>query len=449
MQVPQSLNKIYPSKMMLGKKEPVFKGEVNQEWFAFRGVEADCVQKAHAADLAFVLRRQESTKRVGWTLFSKNLTTRHLEMSAIGYMPLILNPAHELDTLVTVLERSISVADRLGENYVVLTADQALYCKLIELRWFDERYQDRIILKMGGLHIALNFQKAIGQQMQASGLSEVWTESGVVGEGAASLILNGKSYAKAMRVHKLTYKALWQLLLPAFLAFVENKDPELAKMVSEECKNPEILIDLLTKHHVTSLLREFSRKESEKDVNFSFWWQYLEMISTLLLFTRSLRDGLWEPYLEAIVQMLPYFMRYDHLNYAKSVPVFIADMMTLPEEVHSKFLQGDFVVKRSNDKFNQVDADYAQEWIVGTGKESGGVVGITNEISAVQRWALSFHWRSEVATKTYTMFDLDVRTATHNELNSGRPKRDEKDENSLVSTLKRLTSLQQSLMQQF
>ena len=135
---------------------------------------------------------------------------------------------------------------------------------LLPQRHHSQRYQDRIILKMGGLHIALNFQKAIGQQMQGSGLSEVWTESGVVGEGAASLILNGKSYAKAMRVHKLTYQALWQLLLPAFLAFVENKDPELAKMVSEECKNPEISIDLLTKHHVTSLLREFLKRNPRR-----------------------------------------------------------------------------------------------------------------------------------------------------------------------------------------
>ena len=66
-------------------------------------------------------------------------------------------------------------------------------------------------------------------------------------------------------------------------------------MVSEECKNTETLIELLTKHQVTSLLREFSQKESEKDVTSSFWWQYLEKISTLLLFTRSLRDGLWDP----------------------------------------------------------------------------------------------------------------------------------------------------------
>ncbi len=247
LKIPQSLNKIFPSKIILGKKEPVFKCEVKKEWFAFREGEADCVQRAHAADLAFVLGRHEATKPVGWTLFNKNFTTHDPEMSSIGYMPLILNPAHELETLITVLERSISVADRLGEKYVGLTVDQALYCKLIELRWSKQKYQDRIIFKMGGLHMALNFHKAIGQQMQGSGLSEVWTESGVVGEGAASLILNGKSYAKAMRVHKLTYQALWQLLLPTFLSLLENKDLELAKMVSEECKNPKTLIELLTR----------------------------------------------------------------------------------------------------------------------------------------------------------------------------------------------------------
>ena len=35
------------------------------------------------------------------------------------------------------------------------------------------------------------------------------------------------------------------------------------------------------------------------------------------------------------------------------------------------------------------------------------------------------------------MFNLDVRTATHNKLSSGRQKRDEKDENLLASTLKK------------
>ena len=40
-------------------------------------------------------------------------------------------------------------------------------------------------------------------------------------------------------------------------------------MVSEESKSTDALIELQTKYQVTSLLQEFSQKESEKDVNFS------------------------------------------------------------------------------------------------------------------------------------------------------------------------------------
>jgi len=44
--------------------------------------------------------------------------------------------------------------------------------------------------------------------------------------------------------------------------------------------------------------------------------------------------------------------------------------------------KSNFVVKRSAQKFNQVDPDQAMEWINGTGKKGGGIVGITKTISA-------------------------------------------------------------------
>jgi hypothetical protein len=64
---------------------------------------------------------------------------------------------------------------------------------------------------MGGLHIAMNFQKAIGQHMSGCGIEELWIESGHLAEGPVQLVLQGKRYAKAMRAHKLTYQALWQI----------------------------------------------------------------------------------------------------------------------------------------------------------------------------------------------------------------------------------------------
>jgi hypothetical protein len=45
---------------------------------------------------------------------------------------MILNPAHELGTLNTVLQRCISIADHLGHDYIVLTVDQATRAEVVE-----------------------------------------------------------------------------------------------------------------------------------------------------------------------------------------------------------------------------------------------------------------------------------------------------------------------------
>ena len=56
-------------------------------------------------------------------------------------------------------------------------------------------------------------------------------------------------------------------------------------------------------------------------------------------------------------------MRYDHHNYAKWGVIYLAEMHQLPAQVE-EFKRGNFVVKRSNAKFNQVSPDQAQEWLV-------------------------------------------------------------------------------------
>jgi hypothetical protein len=50
-------------------------------------------------------------------------------------MPIIQAPVHEMDTLNTVVKKCMHVATVLGQQYTVITVDQALYCKLVELKW--------------------------------------------------------------------------------------------------------------------------------------------------------------------------------------------------------------------------------------------------------------------------------------------------------------------------
>lgn len=157
------------------------------------------------------------------------------------------------------------------------------------------------------------------------------------------------------------------------------------------------------------------------------------MVSILLQFTRAQRDGLWDLHLHSFSQMLPYFMRYDHLNYARWGPVYIAEMHQLPEPILSEFQKGNFVVKRSCQKFNQVDPDQAMEWINATGKKAGGIVGITKTASALCRWTLSYNLRSHIALATHAMYNIcPDRKFVNKEATKSRQKRDNKDEMALL-----------------
>ena len=106
------------------------------------------------------------------------------------------------------------------------------------------------------------------------------------------------------------------------------------------------------------------------NVNFKFWWGYIQMVQILLLFTRAHRDGNWELHLYAFQAMLPYFMRYNHTNYARWGTIYISEMHHLPPDVLQEFQSGNFVVKRSSHQFNQVDPDQSQEWLNATGKKN-------------------------------------------------------------------------------
>ena len=55
----------------------------------------------------------------------------------------------------------------------------------MELKWCISEYQNKLFPRLGGLHISMNFLKAIGEHMSGSGLKDVWVESNVLAEGAA------------------------------------------------------------------------------------------------------------------------------------------------------------------------------------------------------------------------------------------------------------------------
>lgn len=108
----------------------------------------------------------------------------------------------------------------------------------------------------------------------------------MLGQGTVELVMAGKAYNKAMRAHKLTLQALWRLLMPSLLSFVAEADEEfhtcLSRMATDD--DPQTITELstfLVQEMVRNLLHDFVESRSD-DVNFSFCWQYLDMVAILL-----------------------------------------------------------------------------------------------------------------------------------------------------------------------
>lgn len=138
------------------------------------------------------------------------------------------------------------------------------------------------------------------------------------------------------------------------------------------------------------------------------------MVEILFSFVCANRDGDWLLHLDSFAAMLPWLTIYDHVNYARWGHVYLADMrlaQTAPE-VYEEFLAGNFVVKRHAGRFNQVPVDHATEWLNIVNivnkvcKLSNGIIGITRNDTARDRFCTTWSERSQISEDTLHLFGL-------------------------------------------
>ena len=91
------------------------------------------------------------------------------------------------------------------------------------------------------------------------------------------------------------------------------------------------------------------------------------MVHILRKFIKAERTGNWELYLQSIYDMLPYFAGSGHNLYSKSTYVYLQAMLSLQNshpEVHSSFLDGLHVVRRSDHEWAGLSMDLAIEQVL-------------------------------------------------------------------------------------
>ena len=95
------------------------------------------------------------------------------------------------------------------------------------------------------------------------------------------------------------------------------------------------------------------------------------------------------------------------------LPIYLADMAALSSKhplVHKEFLDGNHSVSRSNHPFSKVSTNMPLEQSINRdSKSKGGIIGISQNPSAVDGWFLTSHERAAITTTFKEMCSLNDR----------------------------------------
>ena len=87
---------------------------------------------------------------------------------------------------------------------------------------------------------------------------------------------------------------------------------------------------------------------------FRYWALAMKLELYMLVLVRSLRQGSFEMYLDALAELAPWFHAFDHTNYARWVPVHLRDMIELSTkhpEVAAEFNHVNFTIQKPTGYF--------------------------------------------------------------------------------------------------
>lgn len=173
---------------------------------------------------------------------------------------------------------------KAGQAFVVFTADQQLYKVAMDVSWV---YRDLFlkywfIIRLGGMHLLMNFVGCIGKLMANIGLEEILSSA----FGSVKKMLVGKYFPQNVRALRL----LLEEVLGATLENIHSVE-ELTVQLTEIAANS----------HTAKL-----------------WIDgFVGPMLTIFLYIRAEREGEWALHLASVEKMLPYFFAAGHPNYAR------------------------------------------------------------------------------------------------------------------------------------
>ena len=144
-----------------------------------------------------------------WGAFNALLLSTSIPVATVRYLPFIQSSPNELLTVYTALVTLVSVAEKLGQKYIFIAADLAIYSRAQKILWNNPPLlAGKATMIIEGMHLTMAYLASIGKLYGDGGLLSLLTQSDVYAHAICRQILQGKHFARGVRAMKLAQEAM-------------------------------------------------------------------------------------------------------------------------------------------------------------------------------------------------------------------------------------------------
>ena len=347
----------------------------------------------------------------------------------------------------------IKASTKLGLSHTVVTQDEAVYEISYTLRKNNPQEFPGLILRLGGFHLLMNYLGAVGKFMTGTGLKEMLVKGGIILDGTANKILSGRGYYQSINAHMRAHETMVFLWWSAFEDFCLSKQIDIGCFSDLNEKLEHLGLCLRTdKEQAVDSLKQI--QESLQPVEqmmgmfnasrldfktHQFWLKYLEMTENMLLYLHAEREGVWQKHLSVTALLAKIIVAADHTKYTKVIVTYLEEMRNLPDtapEVYDEFNKGNFIVKRSENRFNGIWTDMALECSQNCDAKGrsgqAGLKGITLNAQTQEKWFITLPFAAAVSGALKTMLQLDNSDNMHHEDSTAIHEREKSSRDAMI-----------------
>ena len=326
--------------------------------------------------------------KTSWAAYHADQIQQPAPSDISSLLPLFYEEAKSSAMIAHTMKVVKNAVDFLNPGQIpVVACDQPLYAIAKQLQWQYPNIhgENQVVVMFGGLHIELAFLKVLGDWLEGTGWTNTLVQAEIASQGTSDSFLKAAHITRTRHAHQVTAGSLYILMDRAY------------KLHQRE------------DHTTDPLSFEQWRVKMENAIPmFNFWSITLDLELALMVFLQSLRQGNFNLYKAALTKLAPWFFALDHPNYARWVPVHIRDMASLDKmhpEVAAEFLEGKFVVHKTQHSFSGIPLDQAHEQNNKQVKGDGGAVGLTENSAQLQRWMVAGPEVSRVVSEFETVVE--------------------------------------------